>query len=340
MTSRVSVLGAGSWGTALALHLGRLEHHVTIWGRNPSVVESLGASGEHAGPPEGGPPRQLTVTNDLETACREAEVLVVACPSQAVRELAGRIRTWVARSCLVVATAKGIERDTNLLMTAILDEVLDGTAARVGVISGPSFAKEVALGMPTAVTAAAADPPTAEAVQALFNGPTFRVYTSTDVVGVQIGGAAKNVVALAAGVSDGMGFGSNTRAALITRGLAEVTRLAMAMGANPQTLAGLSGMGDLVLTCTGDLSRNRQVGLRLGRGESLSEIVSSMREVAEGVHNTRSVMSMAAAAGVEMPIAEQMYLVVEEGKEPKSAVVDLMTRRLRSELDEPEQPDN
>jgi glycerol-3-phosphate dehydrogenase (NAD(P)+) len=204
----------------------------------------------------------------------------------------------------------------------------------------PSFAKEVALGMPTAVTAAAADQPTAEAVQALFNGPTFRVYTSTDLVGVQIGGAAKNVVALAAGVSDGMGFGSNTRAALITRGLAEVTRLAMAMGANPQTLAGLSGMGDLVLTCTGDLSRNRQVGLRLGRGESLSEIVSSMHEVAEGVHNTRSVMSMAATAGVEMPIAEQMYLVVEEGKEPKSAVVDLMTRRLRSELDEPEQPDN
>jgi glycerol-3-phosphate dehydrogenase (NAD(P)+) len=223
-------------------------------------------------------------------------------------------------------------------MTAILDEVLASTAARVGVLSGPSFAKEVALGMPTAVTAAAADQPTAEAVQALFNGPTFRVYTSTDLVGVQIGGAAKNVVALAAGVSDGMGFGSNTRAALITRGLAEVTRLAMAMGANPQTLAGLSGMGDLVLTCTGDLSRNRQVGLRLGRGESLSEIVSSMHEVAEGVHNTRSVMSMAATAGVEMPIAEQMYLVVEEGKEPKSAVVDLMTRRLRSELDEPEQP--
>jgi glycerol-3-phosphate dehydrogenase (NAD(P)+) len=235
-----------------------------------------------------------------------------------------------------VTTAKGIERETNLLMSAVLDEVLGGADARIGVLSGPSFAKEVALGMPTAVTAAAAEQTTAEAVQTLFNGPTLRVYTSTDIVGVQIGAAAKNVVALAAGVSDGMGFGSNTRAALITRGLAEVTRLAVAVGANPQTLAGLSGMGDLVLTCTGDLSRNRQVGLRLGRGESLSEIVASMHEVAEGVHNTRSVMSMATAVGVEMPIAEQMYLVVEEGKDPKTAVVDLMTRRLRSELDEPE----
>jgi glycerol-3-phosphate dehydrogenase (NAD(P)+) len=239
-----------------------------------------------------------------------------------------------------VTTAKGIERDTNLLMSAILDEVLGGAGPRGGVLSGPSFAKEVALGMPTAVTAAAADPATAEAVQTLFNGPTFRVYTSTDIVGVQIGGAAKNVVALAAGVSDGMGFGSNTRAALITRGLAEVTRLAVAMGANPQTLAGLSGMGDLVLTCTGDLSRNRQVGLRLGRGESVSVIVSSMHEVIVGVLNTRSVMNLATAVGVERPIAAQMDLVVEEGKDPKNAVVDLMTRRLRGELDEPEQPNN
>jgi glycerol-3-phosphate dehydrogenase (NAD(P)+) len=309
---------------------------VTIWGRNPAVVESLGPSGEHAAPPEAGVPRQLAVTNDLEAACREAEVLVVACPSRAVRELGGKVRPWVSGGCLLVTTAKGIERETNLLMSAVLDEVLGGADARIGVLSGPSFAKEVALGMPTAVTAAAAEQTTAEAVQTLFNGPTLRVYTSTDIVGVQIGAAAKNVVALAAGVSDGMGFGSNTRAALITRGLAEVTRLAVAVGANPQTLAGLSGMGDLVLTCTGDLSRNRQVGLRLGRGESLSEIVASMHEVAEGVHNTRSVMSMATAVGVEMPIAEQMYLVVEEGKDPKTAVVDLMTRRLRSELDEPE----
>jgi glycerol-3-phosphate dehydrogenase (NAD(P)+) len=340
MASRVSVLGAGSWGTALALHLGRLEHRVTLWGRSAAVVESLGAAGEEADQPEGDARRQLAATTDLQAACREAEVLVVACPSHAVRELGGRIRAWVPRGCLVVATAKGIERETHLLMTAVLEEVLAGAGARVGVLSGPSFAKEVALGMPTAVTAAAAAQSTAEGVQAIFNGPTFRVYTSTDVVGVQIGGAAKNVVALAAGVSDGMGFGSNTRAALITRGLAEVTRLAVAMGAHPQTLAGLSGMGDLVLTCTGDLSRNRQVGLRLGRGESLAGIVSSMHEVAEGVHNTRSVTSMAAAIGVEMPIAEQMYLVVEEGKDPKSAVVDLMTRRLRSELDDPDGADN
>jgi glycerol-3-phosphate dehydrogenase (NAD(P)+) len=187
--------------------------------------------------------------------------------------------------------------------------------------------------MPTAVTAAGATLPVVEAVQTLFTGPTFRVYTSTDLVGVQVGGAVKNVVAVAAGVSDGMGFGSNARAGLITRGLAEISRLAAALGGDPQTMAGLSGLGDLVLTCTGDLSRNRSVGLRLGRGERLPEIVASMTEVAEGVHNTRSIRELAAKVGIEMPITEQMFLVVHEGKDPKSAVVDLMSRRLRREVD-------
>ena len=333
MSDRVTVLGAGSWGTALAIHLGRLGHQVTLWGRNPAVTESLGSGAEHVGPPGAHVPQGLRVTSDLEAACRGTQALVIACPSRAMRELAGKILPFAPPDALVISTAKGIERETHLLMTGVLAEVLgEQSAARIGALSGPSFAKEVALGMPTVVTAAAADIDTADRIQALFNGPTFRVYTSPDIVGVEVGGAAKNVIALAAGVSDGMGFGHNTRAALITRGLAEIVRLAEAMGANPQTLAGLSGMGDLVLTCTGDLSRNRRVGVRLGQGERLADIVASMNEVAEGVHNTRSVYQMAQSISVEVPITEQMYHVVEEGKDPKRAVVDLMTRRLRSEI--------
>jgi glycerol-3-phosphate dehydrogenase (NAD(P)+) len=273
-------------------------------------------------------------TDDLESACRRVEALVVACPSHAIRDVAGRARPFLgSRQPLVVSTAKGIEVGTDLTMTDVLREVLGDHEERIGALSGPSFAREVSEGLPTAVTAAATQLSIAEGIQRLFNGPTFRVYTSTDLVGVQIGGAVKNVIALAAGVSDGMGFGSNARAALITRGLAEISRLAVGLGAEPQTLAGLSGLGDLVLTCTGDLSRNRSVGLRLGRGEKLAAIVASMTEIAEGVHNTRSVRELAAKIGVEMPITEQMYLVVHESKDPKRAVVDLMTRRLRRESD-------
>jgi glycerol-3-phosphate dehydrogenase (NAD(P)+) len=201
------------------------------------------------------------------------------------------------------------------------------------VLSGPSFAREVSVDVPTAVTAAAGDIQVAEGVQGLFNGQTFRVYTSTDVVGVEIGGAVKNVIAVAAGVSDGLGFGFNSRAALITRGLAEVSRLGLRLGAERQTLMGLAGLGDLVLTCTGDQSRNRTVGLRLGRGEKLEDIVASMKEVAEGVHNTRSVRELAASVGVEMPITEQMYQLIYEKKPPRQVVSELMTRSLRREAD-------
>jgi glycerol-3-phosphate dehydrogenase (NAD(P)+) len=330
MAPTVSVLGAGSWGTALAVHLARLGHQVTLWGRRGLARAPVG-SGKGAA---ADPLATVTVTGDLAAACARAEALVVACPSHALRELGRAMLPLIQTRPLVVSTAKGIELGTHLTMSDVLVATLGAEhAGRVGVLSGPSFAKEVALGMPTVVTAAAAVLPVAEEVQRLFNGPTFRVYTSTDLVGVQIGGAVKNVVALAAGVSDGMGFGANARAALITRGLAEISRLAVALGAEGQTLAGLSGLGDLVLTCTGDLSRNRTVGLRLGRGEALADIVASMEEVAEGVHNTRSVRDLAMKVGVEMPIAEQMYLVVHEGKDPKRAVVDLMTRRLRREAD-------
>jgi glycerol-3-phosphate dehydrogenase (NAD(P)+) len=334
MASAVTVLGAGSWGTALAIHLARLGHPVDLWGRSAPLAVRLREAGEH---PDCHPgvsfPESLNPTADLAAAVGRAEAVVMSCPSHAMHGLAEQVRPLLNEHALIVSTAKGIEQDTHRTMSAILETVLPDHQTRVSVLSGPSFAREVARGMPTAVTAAASDLSVAEELQQLFNGPTLRVYTSTDVVGVEIGGAVKNVIALAAGVSDGLGFGHNTRAALITRGLAEISRLAIELGADPRTLYGLSCLGDLVLTCTGDLSRNRSVGLRLGRGEKLQDIIASMSEVAEGVRNTLSVRSLSRSVGVEMPITEQMYDVLYEDKEPAKAVVDLMARRLKPELE-------
>jgi glycerol-3-phosphate dehydrogenase (NAD(P)+) len=334
MASGVTVLGAGSWGTALAIHLARIGHPVDLWGRSAALTGRLRDAGEH---PDLHPgvsfPESLNPTSDLAEAVGRAEAVIMSCPSHAMHGLAEQVRPLLSEHALVVSTAKGIEQETHRTMSAILETVLPDHRSRVSVLSGPSFAREVARGMPTAVTAAASDLSVAVELQQLFNGPTLRVYTSTDVVGVEIGGAVKNVIALAAGVSDGLGFGHNTRAALITRGLAEISRLAIELGADPRTLYGLSCLGDLVLTCTGDLSRNRSVGLRLGRGEKLQDIIASMSEVAEGVRNTLSVRSLSRSVGVEMPITEQMYDVLYEDKEPAKAVVDLMARRLKAELE-------
>jgi glycerol-3-phosphate dehydrogenase (NAD(P)+) len=330
----VSVLGSGSWGTALAMHLARAGKPVTLWARKPETVATLRAAGEHTACHPGFPfPASLTPSDDLERACGTADAVVVSCPSHAVRALGEQIRPLLRPGTLIVSTSKGVEQATHATMSDVLEDVLPEHATRVSVLSGPSFAREVVQGLPTAVTAASGYLSVAEELQQLFSGPTFRVYTSTDVVGVEIGGAVKNVIAVAAGVSDGLGFGHNTRAALITRGLAEISRLGTHLGANPATLYGLSCLGDLVLTCTGDLSRNRTVGLRLGRGETLEEIVASMTEVAEGVRNTASVRGLARSAGLDMPITEQMYAVLYEGKEPSRAVADLLGRRPRPELD-------
>jgi glycerol-3-phosphate dehydrogenase (NAD(P)+) len=329
----VAMLGAGSWGTALAIHLARAGHAVRLWARNPDVVAALSSDRAHRSHPSIVFPAELTASADLAAACRDADAIVVACPSHAVRSMAGTFARHARPNALVVSTAKGIEVDSRLTMSAVLEQVLpDRLPARVSVLSGPSFAREVAQGMPTAVTAAARNLSVAEELQRLFTGPTFRVYTSVDTVGVEIGGAVKNVIAVAAGVSDGLGFGSNTRAALITRGLAEISRLAIRLGADRATLAGLAGLGDLILTCTGDLSRNRQVGLALGRGQKLEAILAGMSEVAEGVRNTASVRELARSVEVEMPITEQMYLLLYEGKDPRQAVGDLMSRRLKHEL--------
>jgi glycerol-3-phosphate dehydrogenase (NAD(P)+) len=331
----VTVLGSGSWGTALAIQLARAGHDVRLWARNADLAASLGETRQNATYLPGIPlPERVSPTADLGAACAGSEMVVFVCPSAGVRAMATAIREHVGQRPLVVSAAKGVEQDSMLTMSAVLDQVLgDRPGPSAAVLSGPSFAHEVAKGMPTAVTAAARDLEVAERVQRLFTGPTFRVYTSTDVIGVEIGGAVKNVIAVAAGVSDGLGFGTNARAALITRGLAEISRLANRLGADRLTLAGLSGLGDLVLTCTGDLSRNRTVGLRLGRGEQLSSIVAGMKEVAEGVRNTRSVRDLARSVEVEMPITEQMYLLLYENKPPHQVGIDLMTRGLRRETD-------
>ena len=335
MAAAVTILGAGSWGTALAVHLARLGHQVSLWARSADFAAALVQASENAVYLPGVAfPGTLTPTGSLEDACAGTDMAVFVCPSSGIRGLAETVRPLLREHALIVSAAKGVEQETRLTMSAVLEQVLgDDRGGRIAVLSGPSFAREVGVGMPTAVTAAAPDVSVAEEVQRVFTGQTFRVYTSTDVVGVEVGGAVKNVIAVAAGVSDGLGFGHNSRAALITRGLAEITRLAVRLGADRQTLSGLSGLGDLVLTCTGDLSRNRTVGLRLGRGERLEEIVASMKEVAEGVRNTRSVRDLARSVAVEMPITEQIYELLYEAKPPRQVVIDLMTRGLKRETD-------
>ena len=337
MSRTVAVLGAGSWGTALAIHLARNGHAVRLWARSAELVERLVREREHtAVHPTIRFPEGIVATTDLSWACGMADAVVFVCASHGVRELAARVQGTLRGQPVIVSAAKGIEESTQKTMSDVLEDTLGADhAGNVAALSGPSFAREVAAGIPTAVTAAAHTLGVAERVQALFHAPAFRVYTTTDLVGVEIGGAVKNVIAVAAGVSDGLGFGHSTRAALITRGLAEISRLAVTMGADRQTLYGLSGLGDLALTCTGDLSRNRTVGLRLGRGESLREVLASMKEVAEGVRNTRSVHDLAIARGIEMPIAEQMFEVLYQQKEPRQAVGELMKRRSRQEADDP-----
>ena len=274
-------------------------------------------------------PTNVDITSDLASAVDGAEIVLGVMPSHLARGLYQRMLPGLNESMVFVSATKGLENHSLLRITEVIREVV-GTS-RVAVISGPSFAREVARFEPTAVVAAAIEPGLAETVQAAFSGPTFRVYTSSDPIGVEIGGSIKNVVAIGAGVLHGLGLGHNAMAALITRGLAEMTRLAVAMGGKPQTLAGLAGLGDLVLTCTGDLSRNRTVGVELARGRKLDEIVSSMKMVAEGVKTTDAAVDLAKRHAVEMPIAEQMYEMLHAGSSPQEAIRRLMERSLKGE---------
>jgi glycerol-3-phosphate dehydrogenase (NAD(P)+) len=335
--SRVAIIGAGAWGTGLAVVLGRKdEHAVRLWANETEVFESIAKRRVNDRFLPGFTlPETVQATNDLSCALEQADLVASVMPSQYCRALFERMAPSLRPEMLFVSCTKGLEEGTQLRMTEVITDVLRRRkfVPRVGALSGPSFAKEVARGDPTAVTVASADSELARAVQQAFNDSRFRVYTNDDVIGVELGGALKNIIAIAAGVCDGLGLGHNSVAALITRGLAEVARLAVACGGRLDTMAGLAGLGDLVLTCTGDLSRNRSVGVELGRGRKLSDIIAGMRGmVAEGVFTTRVAVGLARKKSVEMPITEQIYAILEDGKPPQRAIEELMTRAARSEI--------
>jgi glycerol-3-phosphate dehydrogenase (NAD(P)+) len=333
--SRIVVLGSGAWGTAIALSLVRRGgHQVTLWAHSPQAAREIVDAGENL---EFFPgfklPRELAVTGDC-AAVSDAEIVVSVVPSEFLRATMGRMRPYLHAGQIVVSATKGVENGTFLRMTEVIAASLGeaGLELPVAALSGPSFALEVAQGQPTALTVAARDPDVAALLQREFSSETVRLYTSTDVIGVELGGALKNVIAIAAGVAAGVGLGHNSTAALITRGIAEITRLAVACGGRRETLAGLSGVGDLVLTCTGSLSRNRTVGQALGQGRVLSEILASLGgKVAEGVLTTRAALGLAQQHGIEMPISEQMGLILNDGKDPREAIRDLMLRPGRDE---------
>ncbi len=326
--SHIAVLGAGSWGTALGCLLAK-KHQVTLWGRNSGNIAVLNASRENQRFLPGITlPPALAATADLNAALSGAEFVVCALPAQSVRQVMQSIGSSLDANAIIIAASKGIELGTLCTM----EEVLTLCARPIAILSGPSFAREVALGMPTAVVVASRDHVIAESAATVMRADRFRVYTSDDVEGVEIGGALKNVMAIAAGIADGLGLGLNARAALITRGLAEIGRLATARGANPLTLAGLAGLGDLVLTCTGDESRNRKLGLALGRGETLAAAIGQVKQVAEGVQTCASAHALAQRLGIEMPITAAMHRVLFEGLPAAQGLVELLSREPKREL--------
>ena len=325
-------MGAGPWGCALASLLNEGGHQVAIWEIDAREARRL--DGERTQPDLGiRLPPEIEVTHDLGRAVTGRSMVVVATPSEHVRAtlVAASSMLDAANGVIITCAAKGLERGTRLTMDRVISAAVP--QARLALLSGPTFAKEIAAGLPGAAVVAARDAETAAAVQRAFSGRRLRVYSSDDVVGVALGGALKNVVAIAVGVSDGLGFGDNARAALITRGLSEMGRLAVRMGAHPLTMAGLAGLGDLVLTCTGDLSRNRQVGLALARGELLGEVMGRLGHVAEGVGTARTAAELAAELGVEMPITTSVASVLHDDKPPREAVGELLSRDFRAERD-------
>jgi len=330
---KIGVIGAGSWGTALAHMLAGKGYSVTLWAYEKELVERMKRTWENdLFLPGFSLSSNLLFTADLSVAVTDKDLVLLVSPSQVMRLVVQQALGDFNPESLIVSASKGIENGTLLTMSQVLRELLPSSChQRLAVISGPSFAKEVASGIPTAVVAAAPQQDIAEQVQNIFTNAAFRVYTNNDILGVELCGALKNVMALAAGVSDGLGFGLNTRAALITRGLAEISRLGMALGAQAATFSGLAGMGDLVLTCTGDLSRNRSVGIALGQGKTLDEILNGMNMVAEGVKTTLSAYQLAAKVGIEVPITEQMYRILYQQKDPRQAVTDLLSRDLKAE---------
>jgi glycerol-3-phosphate dehydrogenase (NAD(P)+) len=329
--SRIAVLGAGAWGTALAISLARRGgHQITLWSHSHTLADQLSDTGENLPYLPGFTlPADIQITSDLPGAIFEADILLSVTPSQNLRETIAHIAPLLTSNQIVLSASKGIEEGSHLRMTQVIASV---TRNPCGVLSGPSFAQEVAAGLPTAIVAASSSLSIAQTIQREFSSPSLRLYTNDDVTGVELGGALKNVIALSSGVIHGLGLGSNTSAALITRGIAEITRLAVACGGRRQTLAGLAGIGDLVLTCTGTLSRNRSVGIELGKGRKLPDILAGMNgKVAEGVRSTAAALGLAARYEVEMPIATQMDLILHHNKSPRDAIRELMGRPGRDE---------
>ena len=330
--TRCAVVGGGAWGTALAHVLARNGHDVRLWAREPDVVESINDEhvnhrflGGHALHPA------VRATGDMQDALENAELVTLVPPSQVLRTVVRGGAKHLRSDATVVVASKGIERDTLALMNRVTEEELGDHP--VVALSGPSFAAEVADDQPTAIVAASADGAAAQRVQQAFSAGRFRVYTQEDVTGVELGGALKNVMAVATGIAEGLGLGYNSRAALITRGLAEMRRLGVALGAQPATFAGLAGMGDLVLTCTGALSRNRAVGVSVGQGATLEEALAGKETVAEGVYTTQSARALAAREGVDMPIVSAVHRILFEGSPARQAIGELMTRELRAEVE-------
>ncbi|HZT39453.1 MAG TPA: NAD(P)H-dependent glycerol-3-phosphate dehydrogenase [Bryobacteraceae bacterium] len=333
MSRTLAIAGGGSWGSALSIALAPRFERIRLWVYEPDLARRMQSGRENdVYLPGFAIPDHVLVTHDLEEAATGADIILGVMPSQHARGVYERMLPYVGRSTCFVSATKGIENGTLLRMTEVIAEVVGRKfSPRVAVLSGPTFAREIARGDPAAVVISSTDAELAADIQCAFSGPSLRLYTNADPVGVELGAALKNVIAIGAGVCLGLNLGSNTLAALITRGLAEISRLAIALGGKPRTLAGLAGLGDLVLTCTGELSRNRSFGIELAKGRKTSEIVSSMTMVAEGVSTTRAAVDLARREKVEMPITEQMYAVMELGKDPRTAIRELMERSLKPE---------
>ena len=329
---RIAIIGAGSWGTALAVMAARAGHEVQLWSRNPDVIRSI--NDDHVNSrylTSVQVPVTVAAVSEIHVVLNDAEHVLFAAPSHTARELLAKIAPHLSEGAIITSVAKGIEIDTGKRISEIVKEIA-GSARPFVCLSGPSFAKEVVAGHPTAIVAASKDAAAARAVQNDLSFENLRIYTNADVIGTEIGGSVKNVMAIAAGMATGLGFGANSVAALITRGLAEITRLARREGAHLETLMGLAGLGDLVLTCTGTLSRNRFVGQELGKGRRLEEIAAELTEVAEGINTARAVKKLADRAGLEMPIVNEVNAVLYEGKSAREAVAELMSRPLREEV--------
>lgn len=331
----IAVIGAGAYGTCLAILFGNHGHRVCLYNRNPTSAAEIERARENVAYLPGHKlPATVTVTSDLEASVRGKRFVLGVTPSHGIREVLGRAAPWMDPDVIVINTSKGLEEGTLHTIDAVYRDILPArTAARATYLSGPTFAAELAAGMPAAIVLAGRDAETTLAAQTALMGLNFRIYTTDDVIGVLVGGALKNVIAIAAGISDGLGFGSNTRVALITRGLAEITRIGVALGAHAQTFAGLSGMGDLVLTCSGDSSRNRRVGLALGQGRSIADILGEMKQVAEGVKTTKVAKELTDRLGVDAPITNAMHQIIHEGVPVREAITRLATRPARSERD-------